>query len=234
MYVLHYAPDNASLIVRLALEELGRPYTCRLVDRSLREQDGDAYRALNPLGLIPVLETPEGPLFETAAILLWLSEVHGRLAPKVGAAGRGRFLTWLFYLSNTVHADLRIMFYPDRYVPVPLVAPLKRNLAGRLDGHFAQLDRLAGDGGADGFGALRAEGAPTLLDLYTVVLMRWAALYPYDGPRWFDAGRYPALLDIARRVETRETVRIVTEAEALGPTPFSAPRYPTPDLGSAT
>ena len=27
MYVLHYAPDNASLILRIALEELGAPYT---------------------------------------------------------------------------------------------------------------------------------------------------------------------------------------------------------------
>src|SRR5680860_279820 len=38
--ILHYAPDNASLIVRLALEELELPYETRLVDRSVRAQDG--------------------------------------------------------------------------------------------------------------------------------------------------------------------------------------------------
>ena len=37
-YVLHFAPDNASLIVRLALEEMGLPYRAQLVDRRLSEQ----------------------------------------------------------------------------------------------------------------------------------------------------------------------------------------------------
>ena len=57
-YRLHYAPDNASLIIRLALEEIGVPYETVLVDRRSRAQDTTAYRALNPAGLIPVLETP--------------------------------------------------------------------------------------------------------------------------------------------------------------------------------
>ena len=39
MYVLHYAPDNASLAVRLALEELGVPYRTALVDRAARAQE---------------------------------------------------------------------------------------------------------------------------------------------------------------------------------------------------
>ncbi|MCB1329029.1 MAG: glutathione S-transferase N-terminal domain-containing protein, partial [Maritimibacter sp.] len=74
MLCLHYAPDNASLIIRIALEELGLPYETRLVDRQAEAQKSPAYLALNPQGLIPVLETPEGPIFETAAILLWLGE----------------------------------------------------------------------------------------------------------------------------------------------------------------
>ena len=80
-YRLHYAPDNASLVIRLALEDMGLPYETVLVDRTTREQDSAAYRALNPAGLIPVLETPQGPVFETAAILLWLADTHGQLAP---------------------------------------------------------------------------------------------------------------------------------------------------------
>ncbi|MGA0924606.1 MAG: glutathione S-transferase, partial [Lutimaribacter sp.] len=35
---LHYAPDNASLIIRLALEELRLPYTTCLVDRARTAQ----------------------------------------------------------------------------------------------------------------------------------------------------------------------------------------------------
>ncbi len=50
------------------------PYRTVLVDRAAQAQKSPAYLALNPNGLIPVLETPHGPVFETAAILLWLAE----------------------------------------------------------------------------------------------------------------------------------------------------------------
>ena len=90
MYVLHFAPDNASLIVRLALEEMGLSYRTALVDRAVRAQDGGTYRAVNPTGLIPALETPQGVVFETGAILLWLGEVHGRMAPRPCAIGPQR------------------------------------------------------------------------------------------------------------------------------------------------
>ena len=33
-YRLHYAPDNASLVIRLVLEEMGLPYETVLVDRA--------------------------------------------------------------------------------------------------------------------------------------------------------------------------------------------------------
>ena len=64
--VLHYAPDNASLIVRLALEQLRLPYETRLIDRAAAEQTSAAYRQLNPAGLIPVLETADGPILRPA------------------------------------------------------------------------------------------------------------------------------------------------------------------------
>ncbi|BDY15502.1 hypothetical protein Sulfitobl28_14720 [Sulfitobacter pontiacus] len=76
-YTLHYAPDNASLIIRLALEAQGVAYDTCLVDRAAQGQSAPAYRALNPHGLIPALQTPDGPLFETGAILLWLADRHG-------------------------------------------------------------------------------------------------------------------------------------------------------------
>jgi len=49
MISLHYAPDNASLIVRIVLEELALPYETVLVDRSASAQSSDAYLKLNPM-----------------------------------------------------------------------------------------------------------------------------------------------------------------------------------------
>lgn len=222
--VLHYAPDNASLIVRLALEELALPYRTVLVDRATRAQDGPAYRALNPVGLIPALETPGGVIFETAAILLWLAEQTGRLAPAPGSAGRGDFLKWMVFASNTVHAGLRMTFYPEKYVGADEAAQaaLRAGVQARLTGDFALLDA-----------AWRA-GDPTMLDIYLAPLLRWSALYPEGGTAWFDLTRYPALHAMCTALEHRPCTLAAQTAEGLGPTPFTRPRHATPPEGSAT
>ena len=106
-YTLHYAPDNASFIVRIALEMMGTPYRVELVDRSSAAQSAPAYRALNPLGMIPALETNEGVIFETGAILLWLADKHQSLYPRPNDPARGDALKWLFFISNSLHAGLR-------------------------------------------------------------------------------------------------------------------------------
>ena len=131
-YRLHYAPDNASLIVRLALEELGVPYDTVLVDRAARAQRRPAYLALNPNGLIPVLETPVGPIFETGAILLWLADTHGALAPVPNDPPRAAFLKWLFWVSDTLHADLRMLFHPENYTGPDAAAQAALNRAKRV------------------------------------------------------------------------------------------------------
>jgi glutathione S-transferase len=226
MLALHYAPDNASLIVRLVLEELGLPYRCVLVDRRARAQKSPAYLALNPQGLIPVLETPHGPIWETGAILLWLAEMTGRMLPPPGDADRGVALGWLFFLSNTLHADLRMQFYPARYAPDP--AAIRSLTTARLAGHFRLLEGLAGQG-QPWFGA----AYPSVLDCYAAVAMRWAALYTAGGPRWFHAADYPALQAMALRLEARPCALAAARAEGLGLSPFSDPALPDPPEGAA-
>lgn len=229
MLTLHYAPDNASLVIRLALLEAGLPFRTALVDRRSRAQDGAAYRAVNPAGLIPALETPDGPVFETAAILLWLADRHpqARLAPPPQAPDRGRFLSWLFFLSNTAHADLRQIFYPATHAPPKARAGHRDLLVARLRRHFALVDAAAAD-----HPALFAP--PSALALYAVALCRWAALYPQGAPSWFDARACPALSGLAAALEARPAARAAAQAEGLGDRPFTAPALPAPPEGSAT
>ena len=225
MYVLHYAPDNASLIIRLALEEAGLPYRTALVDRATRAQDGPDYRRLNPTGLIPALETPHGPMFETGAILLWLSDTHG-LGPAPGAVDRGDFLKWLFFISNTVHAELRQVFYADRFAPPGAGAGHHALLTGRLKQHFAVLDRAAIESSA-------LFAAPSLLTLYSATLARWSVLYPKEQPRWFQFAQFPTLAKLAADLDTRPATQRCSLAEGLGTAPFSNPAYANPPEGSA-
>lgn len=229
-YRLHYAPDNASLIARLALEELGVAYHTVLVDRRARAQKLPAYLALNPAGLIPVLETPDGPVSETGAILLWLADRHGALVPASGEAARAAALRWLFYLSNTLHPALRMIFYPDQYAggEAALQAALRAHMQGEAARHFDILDRAAA---ADP--VLFSGTRPTVLGLYLGPALRWAALYPAGGTGWFDLARWPRLATLAADLEARDSTRAAIAAEGLGERPFTAPQPPDPPEGSA-
>lgn len=227
---LHYAPDNASLVIRLALEELGLPYETVLVDRTRDAQNSADYRAINPNGLIPVLETADGPIFETAAILLWLADRHGALAPAPPSAERAGFLKWLFCASNTLHADLRMLFYTEKYAgpDAAAQAAVRRQLTRRLDTHLRNFDAAAG---ASWLGSAQ----PSVLDLYLACQLRWMALYPAGYDRsWFDLSRYPALYGICEQLENRASTQAAITAEGLNARPFTAPEHPNPPEGSAT
>jgi glutathione S-transferase len=231
-FTLHYSPDSANLVVRMALEEFGLPYIDQLVDRSRSEQRGAAYRALNPQGLLPVLIDPDQdePLFETGAILLHLEDYRNRLAGHNDRATRGRLLKWLFYLSNTVHADLRALFYTPRYTADPATVPaLRQGLLARLDQHFALLD---------GELARRAEPfllgtEPTVCDLYAAVCARWAQLYPegatMEPDRITGHGRFAEMLERLQALPS--VIRACAREHISGPA-FITPRLPAVDRAS--
>lgn len=225
-YRLHYAPDNASLVIRLVLEDLGAPYQTVLVDRRARAQKSPAYLALNPNGLIPVLETDGGPIFETGAILLWLADRHGG-APAPGDAARGDFLKWLFFLSGTLHPALRMTFYPDQYAGEDAAA--QGALRAAMQTRVAEALDILETRAAPVFGA----DHPTLLDPYLACLMRWRALYPQGAVGDVRSGRWPRLSAMLQRLEKSAPAAAAIAAEGLGPRPFSAPGYPDPPEGAA-
>ncbi len=228
MYVLHYAPDNASLAVRLALEELGLPYRTVLVDRARDAQEGAAYRAVTPTGLIPALETPYGAIFETGAILLWLADRHGGLAPAPEAPDRGDFLKWFFLTANTLHPDLRALFYAHRYAGGD-----KQGHRALTEGRILRSLSLLDAALAEAPPWCRP-GAPGAAGCYLAPLVRWLALYPRSNPMKPDVGAYPAILSVLSDLERRPSALRAAEAEGLGPSPFTAPDYPAPPEGSAT
>lgn len=226
-YVLHYAPDNASLIIRIALEEVGAPYETVLVDRSQCAQFSAAHRALNPAGRIPVLVAGGLPLFETAAILIWLSDFHAGLLPEPGAPARASTLSWLLFLSNDLQSLMRLHFYTERYVDAELVEPMRRGFEHSFLESFALLETAAGDT------AFFASDTPSALDCYLGPLLRWSVLYPKTRARWFDLQAFPRLARIARALEARASVQRVAHAEGLGPRPFTDPRPARPREGVA-
>ena len=73
-----YWRSSASHRVRIALQLKGLDYQYLPVD--LRQGGGEqfsaAYRALNPQSRVPALETPDGVLTQSMAILEWLEETY--------------------------------------------------------------------------------------------------------------------------------------------------------------
>ena len=55
MYTLYYSPGTASMVVHLALLEIGAPYQLKRVDFATDAQHDPKYLELNPHGTVPTL-----------------------------------------------------------------------------------------------------------------------------------------------------------------------------------
>jgi len=231
-YLLYYSPDSANLVVRAALEVCAAPYTTELVDRSIGQQRSPDYLELNPQGLIPVLVHGEAVIFETAAILLYLVDRHPGLGPPVGAPGRSDLYRWLFFLSNTLHADLRVMFYPHRYLGQDsAVSMLRDGIRSRLLEQFALLDAHMARHRS---GCLLACGF-SVCDLYLAVCCRWAMVYPIGAGIAVEPLRgLTHLWSMLEHLERHPAMSAACRAEWIAPPFLTAPRSPEPPVGSVT
>lgn len=218
MYILHSSPDSASLVVRMVLTELGLPYQIRRVDRAAGALDSDDYRALHPLGKIPVLETPDGVMFETAAILLYLADKHPSLAPAPDHPDRARFLTWLFFTSTNIHPVLLQLFYPDRSAGEACSAQTLTHARAQMQKLLTALDSMLARENPEWFST-----GPSLMGYYIGMLMHWLAGNPPDHPGYFPTSDFPALHTRLAALETRPAAQIIAADEGLGRLPFTQP-----------
>ena len=172
MLELHHYPGNASMTPHMLLEELGVPYTLKLVDRTRQAHKSADYLDLNPNGLIPVLVDGDLVLYETAAICLHLADTHPQagLAPPLGSADRAHFYKWLAWLTNTMQAALIIYFYPERWADdAAAIAQVKAHAEAAVGRMLDQLEAQ-----------LARHGGPFLLgtdfsavDPYALMVCRW-------------------------------------------------------------
>ncbi len=219
MYTLHYSPDTASLIVRLVLRQLNLPFAARLIDRNAGALDSPAYRAMHPLGKIPAMETPDGPMFETAAILLYLSDRHPGLAPAPDSPDRAAFLKWLFFTSTNVQPTLLELFYPDRVAGPEHAAAVLTEAHIRMQTFLTLLDQMVARDRPDWL----SDTKPTLLGYYLAVLLRWLASCPAGSPAHFTSAAFPALHRVLATLESQPAALEAALAENLGPTIFTNP-----------
>jgi glutathione S-transferase len=223
MYRLYGKNDWGSLAVHMALEEIGAVFEFIDVDVDAGDLQSPAYLAMNPFGLIPVLNTPDGPLFETTAILLYLADKHGTLGPAQTAPDRGAFLVWLSVVCQHLHPTVMQLIHPYRLLGDGAQHQVAAATHARLMQICQALDARAAQGDAWLSGA-RA----SVTTFYAAMLLRWAQALPQEPKHRLDLANYPALLAMVQSVEARPAIARVLAREglyALGPNPLSAPPF---------
>ena len=208
--VLHYSPTDASLAPHLWLAELGVPYTLALVDRSVEAQRSARYLALNPNGLIPVLVDGEAIVFETAAILLHLTDRYAPPALQVPLGGgvRSEFYKWLVWSSSTLHAQLIPYFYPERLVEAGNADGARQVKAASQQRVGALLDILEAQLGSSP-GPWFLGDRYSAIDPYLLMLGGWTRRFVRP------AASLPALGAYLRRVADRAASRAVFGTEGI-------------------
>jgi glutathione S-transferase len=121
MYKIYWRAGSSSFAVEALLEELGTPYERVMIENNRGLQTPDWYRALNPLGQVPLLELPDGNIMsESAAIMIWLADTHAEagLAPLHDAPERTAYLRWMIFLATNVYITMRRIYRGDLYTEV--------------------------------------------------------------------------------------------------------------------
>jgi glutathione S-transferase len=206
MYTLYYSPGTASMVVHLALLEVGVPYRLERVDFAADAQHGAEYLKLNPHGVVPTLAIDGRPLTESAALLMILAERHpqARLTPAPGTPERDAWLQWIAYLSNPLGATYRLWFYPADLGALEHPPSVRLALQRGIERIWDRLDAH-----------LRANG-PYLLgrelsaaDLLLMMYLRWSRNMPRPATEW------PALDRLAELLRQRPSWKQLCALEGL-------------------
>lgn len=178
---LHHSPLACSLASRMALAETGLDHEIAVVRLAKGEHLTEAYGRINPRRKVPALETDQGVITETSAILPYIAD----LAPDRGlmpATGYPRAVAqaWLGFLSSTLHPNLTRALFAERLAADPTtVEAIRAQALEAASGALRELDAHLQDRAfmLDAF---------SVCDLHLLVFLLWRG-----GPAL--AGRLPAL-----------------------------------------
>jgi GST-like protein len=189
----------------ILLEECGFPYRVHKVDLAKGEQQGEAYRKINPAGAIPAIVDPDGPggrpltLSQSGAIALYLAEKAGRFVPS-DPARRALALQWLMFALTDCAPASSNLYYLGAVAPEKSAA----NLAW-LTERLVRLLRVAD---------ARLEGRDWLADELSVADFALYPVYAVRKPQVDAAGGLPNLERWGAALAARPAVAKAMQAAA--------------------
>ena len=169
-----YFRSSAAYRVRIALKLKGVDYESRQIDLREGEQRSDEYRAINPQGLVPMLEVDGHRIAQSLAIIVYLDMRYPN-QPLLPASADAR--SHVISLSETVACDIH---------PLNNLRVLKY-LKGELGRSQEDVDRWYAHWITEGLSALEAVAAP-----------RAGTFLLGDGPTAADCCLVPQLYNARR------------------------------------
>jgi glutathione S-transferase len=207
MYKLHNIRRWGSMAPHLVLEELGVPY--ENVWMMPAELATPGFRALSPLGLIPVLGLRDGrSIIESMAIVVHLTDANRdkKLAPPPGTDDHAIYLSWLAFMSSNLYPAISIAFAPDSYATNESErAAVRKSAEASCNRMFDVLENRLASKGPFVLGETFSAA-----DLYLFMLTVWG--------RPTERGllqRCPAIAEVAEYVRGRPKLKAALDAHGV-------------------
>jgi glutathione S-transferase len=206
MYTLYYSPGTASMVVHLALLEIGVDYQLRNVNIEQGQQHSTDYLKLNPGAKVPTLLIDGRAVYESGALLIVLAERHpeAKLSPPPGTPEREEWLQWVVFLSNALMSTYRLWFYPQELGHQESPPDVRAAVQRKIEGIWERLEAQLSVKGPYLLGE-QCSGA----DLMLTMLMRWSRNMPRPATDW------PSLKRLADLVRARPSWKKLYELEGL-------------------
>lgn len=175
--VFYAAPMSTATLTELVIEDLGIPYEKHKLDLQKHETHTPAYLALNPNGRVPCIVHDGTPIWESAAITIYLGEQFGverGLYPAPGPQ-RGLAMQWIVWNNVTLGEALQRYnrntqsWYPEAERNAAAGETARQDIArllGILDQWLATRDYLAGE--------------YSLADMHVSSLLDWMRMLKID------------------------------------------------------
>ncbi len=201
MLKFYYHPSPNPAKVALLLEELAAEYQVVPVDTRKGEQFSPEFLAINPNAKTPALTDGDAAIFDSAAILMYLAQKHGKFLPDKTDAAQARFLSWMAFVSSGIGPYSGQAVHFKHFAPDPKEYAVNR-YDYEADRHWKLID------------AELAKGKYMMGDTYTVLDMAvwgWARAVPFilGAEAWDKLPNVKRLLD---EINARPAARA---AEAL-------------------
>jgi glutathione S-transferase len=196
---LYYSPSACSLSPHIVANELGMSIELVKVDLiAKRTEHGEDFLAINPKGLVPVLQLDDGALLtEGPAVVQYLADLKpdAQLAPASGSMERYRLQEMLGYINSELHQAYLPLFNPACSDDVRSARTTHLHKHYRLiNAALGQTPFLLGD-------------RFSVTDAYLFVVTRWADIVKLD------LSAFPNLQAFQARIAARPAVQTAIRRE---------------------